>query len=512
MNRLLLLVLVPLGILCAYELVMRLAEIKRTGCGTHGFLEAYHFYEGFASLRDTAVKAAASALTIGFGGSAGLEGPSLTIGGGIASAIARLLRVPEEEVPRLFLAGGAAGLAAIFRTPLTGLLFALEIPYKRDLEKDVFVQAMLASVTSYLVFVAICGTETLFTLYPGILELTPTSVLNAAMLGLLTGALGRAFVALYEWLREKLAAMGESRIRWALPLLGGLAVAAIGLLEPRALGVGYETIHDSLLGKIGPLDLAILAVLKIVVTSLTLNSGGSGGLFIPSIYVGAVVGALFSHFAGGPVEIYAMAGMASVLAATSKTLLTAVAFTAETAGPSSVIQTLIAATISYFSSGLASFYEVQPVKRPRGDVQLLRELLYRLHRRYPELLERLRANDLMIRPPVVLRGNLRIREAIELAKESPLNYIPVVSDHKLQGFVTLEDLLAFTERSRDLPVAFVHTRPGLLFRPSDTLERVLERVLEEGAEEAAVVDEEGKLLGLVTVRSILKSVVPYIIR
>ncbi|MEM3892177.1 MAG: chloride channel protein, partial [Nitrososphaerales archaeon] len=136
------------ALLGGYLTIRLWGENKESGCGAELVIERYHFKNGFVSLRDTISRTLASAITIGFGGSAGLEGPSLLLGGGISSFIARRLKLDQKDVKTLFLCGAAAGFSAIFKAPLTGILFALEIPYKRDVETEVFIPASIASVTA----------------------------------------------------------------------------------------------------------------------------------------------------------------------------------------------------------------------------------------------------------------------------------------------------------------------------------------------------------------------------
>lgn len=128
----------------SYVMIRLFAETKSTGSGTHVVLEKYHLSNGEMSARDTLAKTFASIFTLGFGGSAGPEGPSLLVGGGVASAISRRLNVRVHHLRRIFISGAAAGLAAVFRTPLTGILFALEIPYKNDLDMETFIEASIA--------------------------------------------------------------------------------------------------------------------------------------------------------------------------------------------------------------------------------------------------------------------------------------------------------------------------------------------------------------------------------
>lgn len=508
-NKFLLLVTVPLGMFAAFMLVELFAQVKRTGSGTHSFLEAYHFLGGYATAKDTFLKASASALTIGLGGSAGLEGPSLTIGGGVASWIARALKVREDKLTGFFLAGAAAGLSAIFRAPLTGILFALEIPYKRDLEREFFVEATIASISSYLVFTFISGTEQLFPLHLKIQAPSIESLTCAIAIGVLAALTGRLFIKTFLYTEKVARAVGLGKRGWALPIVGGLILALIGLFEPRVLGVGYETIRNLMTASWSDWRVpATLLVLKILATSITLNFGGSGGLFIPSIYVGAALGALFSSFIRGSSEAYTVIGMGAVLAATQKTLLTSVVFTAETSGPSSIIPTLVAATVSYFLSGSESFYgELQLVRRPENKLQILREIYSRLTLEKPVLLNSINVGELAEKPKVILNGSMSVEEAIRIALGSAYRVYPIVDNRGVfQGFVSLEDLLYVPERSRSLPIIFVSLRQTVTLRPTDSLGRAIEAMLREGMDKAAVVDEDGKLIGMVAVKDMLRAV------
>ncbi|MEM1915639.1 MAG: chloride channel protein [Candidatus Nezhaarchaeales archaeon] len=354
------------ALLGGYLTVRLLAEDKGCGCGTELVIERYHFKNGFVSLRDTMSKTLASAITIGFGGSAGLEGPSLLLGGGISSSIARGLKLDQKDVKTLFLCGAAAGFSAIFKAPLTGILFALEIPYKRDIEAEVFIPASIASITAYFTSTIILGTETIF---PTPTFITPTllTLTHAIFLGVLAALVALAFMEAFKG-----AAVISKRLASRLPMLpmtvfAGLILGFMGLFYPEALGLGYDFIHKITTAKLGELtltDLTALLILKIVATSLTLNFGGSGGLFIPSLYVGGALGLIYAQTLNleAPV-LYAILSMAAVLAATSKSLLTSIALVAETMGSSFIIPAIVSAAVSYFLTGSRSFYRSQLVNK-----------------------------------------------------------------------------------------------------------------------------------------------------
>ncbi|MCW3994518.1 MAG: chloride channel protein, partial [Candidatus Bathyarchaeota archaeon] len=193
--------LVPLAFLAIglpYLLVKYFAKTKTTGSGTHTVLEAYHLTNGELPLKDTIVKPIAAMLTIGLGGSAGPEGPSLFAGGGIASALSKYFKIKAELHKKLFLAGAAAALAATFRTPLTAILFALEIPYKNDLDRENFIEAIIASVPAYLLSVAVLGSEPFFGIV-GNIQLTLYEIGLSLLLGLICGLYAVFFTKTFSW-------------------------------------------------------------------------------------------------------------------------------------------------------------------------------------------------------------------------------------------------------------------------------------------------------------------------
>jgi CIC family chloride channel protein len=346
--------------LCGGYLIVRLlAEDKKSGCGTDLLLERYHWHNGFLSLRDTVGKTLASIVTVGFGGSAGLVGPSLMLGSGISSFITRKLGLDQKDVKKLFLCGAAAGFSAFFRAPLTGILFALELPYKRDIETGAFIPASIASITAYFASAIALGRTG--KIFDSVDHSNSPSLLHAVVLGILAALIALVFTKIFEKTSsavEKLA--GRFSMYLAIP--GGILLGIIGLFYPEVLGLGCDFVQKIVAARLGEFTLTMLIgllIFKIVATTITLSFGGSGGLFFPTLYIGGTLGLIYAQALNLEPSGYVMLAMAALLAATSKTLLASVTLVAETIGSNFIIPTLISAALSYFITGNVSFYRKQ---------------------------------------------------------------------------------------------------------------------------------------------------------
>ncbi|MBI4734204.1 MAG: chloride channel protein, partial [Rubrobacteridae bacterium] len=319
-------------------------------------------------------------LTIGFGGSAGMEGPSIYVGASITSFLRRKLvkfGFTYEDARWMLLAGSAAGIAAIFKAPLSGVVFALEVPYKDDMARDALIPSLIASVTSYIVFVSFIGINPLFQA-PRISAVNYHDLLLSVILGLACGLAARLFVFFFHWASAFLRTKFRSPIQRAIigsSIMGLVGLASIIVLEsPYALGSGYEAINATIAGKMVAWQLFVLFILKVAGTSATMAAGGVGGIFIPMIVMGASVGGAIGQLASSKGSLFPVLGMAAFLSAGYSTPLAAVTFVAETTGsPGFIIPGLIAAAISYTVFGSHSISTHQRFHRKTKLHRILEE-------------------------------------------------------------------------------------------------------------------------------------------
>ncbi|HTY75957.1 MAG TPA: chloride channel protein, partial [Candidatus Nanoarchaeia archaeon] len=495
-----LLVIFPLSLsalLVPFLLVKYLADTKTTGSGTHTVLEAYHLSNGEINLRDAIVKPTASILTIGLGGSAGPEGPSLLAGGGVASAVSRRFKVPADLRRRLFIAGAAAGLAATFRTPLTAILFALEIPYKNDLDREMFIEAVVASVPAYLVAIAALGSQPLFGSI-GNVPLSLNEIVFSLLLGLICGLYAIFFTKTFSW-TEQFAFKLKKRVgNYGLISLGAMILTISGVFSLYTIGVGLQFVNAIVKGTAFTLAvLVIIVLLKTLTTSITLNFGGSGGLFFPTIIVGAGIGLIFSSIfnLSYPVLFIAV-GMAALLSGTHKILLTPVAFVVETLGGIFAIPALLASGVSYLVSGQHSFYPLQPRTRLKTEELALERFYVKGEKLIPDKLKATAAKDFMTRNPVTLRQGMTIWEALETFKGTKFRVLPIIDEGKqVVGVINLEDLGYVDIYHKEVSLSESVMHKPLLIDEKMNLEEIAQLMMEKQQDHVFVVDGECKLTG-----------------
>lgn len=328
--------LVPVvGGLLYGPLIERHAKEAR-GHGVPEVMEAVALERGRIRPQVTVVKALASALCIGAGGSVGREGPIVQVGSAWASTVGQFARMSDSRLRVIVACGAAGGIAATFNAPITGLFFGAEI-ILRAFSIDALFATILSAVTADLVSRAFFGSAAIFSGVPHDLVVSHDyTYLLIAVLGVATGFIGVGFkVVLYKF-EDVANALWGRRPEWARPAVGGILLGALLLALPELYGVGYPVIDKAVSGRIVLWLLLILIVGKVAAASLTLAIGGSGGVFAPSLYMGAmagmvfgvIVGHLFGHIESTP-AIFAVLAMGGVFGAAAQAPLTAIASVVE---------------------------------------------------------------------------------------------------------------------------------------------------------------------------------------
>ncbi len=325
------------------------------GHGTDAAVKGYHRTAGRIRYRVPLIKTIASAITIGSGGSAGREGPTAQIAAGIGAIIGGVLNLPDEERRVLLLVGMAAGLSAIFKSPLGTALFAVEILYSTmAFEGRYLTFTLIASAVAYTITGLFNGWSPLFVLPRDVTFGAPVDLFWFVVLAALAGCLGALLPTVFYWTRDT---FHKLRIPNQLkPAIGGLGMGLLGLLAPPLLGGGYGYVQFALQGGGGMAVwlLLVLSVGKILALSLTVASGGSGGVFAPSLYVGALLGAAFAvllhtlDITGIPTTALAVVGMAALFAGAARVPIASLVMVAEmTGGYHLIMPTMLAVAVSY---------------------------------------------------------------------------------------------------------------------------------------------------------------------
>ena len=324
------------------------------GHGTDAAVEAFHFKGGRVRPIVPLIKVFASAITIGSGGAAGREGPTAQISVGVGSMLADLLRLPDEERRVLVLAGMAAGLAAIFRSPLGMAIFSVEILYSgMAFETEALIYTVVASVVAYAVNGLFVGWSPIF-LFPQTVHFTqPIALIGYAILGVVAGIVGAIEAPIFYGIRDLFRALKiPNHVK---PAIGGLLMGLLALGVPETISTGYGWVQKAMTGDYIGWSLIFLALAKILAMSLTISSGGSGGVFGPNVYIGGMVGAwvafVADHFipgAGFNTAAFAVVGMAAVFAGTARVPIATLIMVAEmTGGYGLIVPSMLATTIAF---------------------------------------------------------------------------------------------------------------------------------------------------------------------
>ncbi len=338
---------------------------------TDAYLQAFHDPKLGLAPRDLPARMLAAIGTLGFGGAMGLEGPSLYLGASIGADLQRrfhrLFRSVDHRV--LMVAGAAAGVAAIFKAPATGAVFALEVPYQDDFARKMLLPALVAAASGYLAFVAIHGTASLVPSH-GSPPLSAADLVGSVVLGLACGLVARAFATLLRHAKGITTKFGIAPRIAASGAALALVVWIGDLLahEPVTIGVGYSTIAWALEPRRAIWILLAVLLLRCLATAATVAGGGVGGLFIPLVVTGALLGRAAGALVPGLDDHLALiVGVAGVLGAGYRVPLAAVVFVAEATGrPGFIVPALLAAVAADLMMGRSS---VTAYQQPLGAIR-----------------------------------------------------------------------------------------------------------------------------------------------
>lgn len=508
-------VLLPaLGSLITGYLLYRYFPEAR-GSGIPQTKTALFIRDGQIAFRTVVGKFFLCSASLASGISLGREGPAVQIGAGLASVIARRLGLSKEQVKALVPVGAAAALAAAFNTPIAAVLFSLE-EIVGDLHAAILGSVVLASATSWMVLHLVLGDEPLFHV-TGYHLVSPLEFVAYAVLGIVGGFASVLFVKLLLGLRQRFLDFPRDT-RWLQPVAGGLTVGVLGYFVPEVLGVGYTYVEKVLAGDMVLQVVVILAVLKIIATAVCYASGNAGGIFGPTLFIGAMVGAsvgsiahlLLPNSTAGP-GAYALVGMGTAFAGVVRTPMTSVIMIFEvTRDYTIIVPLMISNLIAYFISQRLQpepIYEAlarqDGIHLPSGEF------------RAPG---RIRVTSAMRKPTETLSPETTLGEALERSRASALDAWPVVDESGLHGMVDRIDLETGIRsgRSDDRLAALLRERPsphradsaGLPHvHPDHSLSVALERMGVMRYNVLPVVSRSNirHLLGVVTLEDILQA-------
>ena len=471
------------------------------GHGVPEVMYAVHRAGGRIKPQVAVVKALASALCIGGGGSVGREGPIVQIGSALGSTLGGLVRVAEGRMRVLVACGAAGGIAATFNAPLAGVFFAMEL-ILIDFTARSFGMVVISSVTASVIGRAAFGDTSFLVLPPFRVDHLSEYALFA-VLGLIGGLAGVLFTRVLYVIEDLCDAVWRGP-EWARPAVGGVVLGLLLLAVPQMYGVGYPVLGNGVAGRYAIGFLLVLIVAKMIATSLTIGIGGSGGVFAPSLFIGAMLGAAYGEglqhlFPGsiGAVGAYGLIGMGAVFAGAARAPITAVVILFELTGEYSIILPMMTAIV------LATGVSQLVTKDTIYSLKLRRRGVF-IGGSPAETALGAPVSAAMREAPQALPGSLPLLEAIAILGASREGALPVVDDEGVYVGVVAGRTVAEMLGSRDDPQLTVAdaTTEVPTVRTDQTLAEASDALGEAHTSAIGVVDDE-RLVGWITGREVL---------
>jgi len=452
------------------------------------------------------VKTLASSICIGSGGSAGREGPIIQIGSALGSSIGQLFNMTEEKTKTLVACGAGAGIAATFNAPLGGIFFALEVVLREYGLKN-FSSVVLSSVTATVISRSFLGDHPTF-------QTPPFQLYSIAdmpyyfVFGLFTALAALLFIKV---LYKSEDIFNNIRMpAYLKPALGGLLIGSIGLFFPQVFGVGYDVIENTINGELVIGVIVALVFLKIIATSITLGSGGSGGIFAPSLFIGALLGEAFGKTATLilpstviPPGAFALVGMAAVFAGTSHAPISAILLLFEMTGNYQILPPLmVTCVISVIIVRWISKPSIYTLKLLRRGIDVEKHIEV-------DLMDSIIVSEAMIKDVIAVNESETVRNVGLKIKKTNHRGFPVLSEEgKLAGMVTRQDINhALQSGDADSEVKKVMTKDIIVCFPNESLKTALNKMAKKNIGRIPVVEIENQenIIGILTRKSIINA-------
>ena len=479
-------------------LMARFGSEKIRGHGIPEAIEAILIGGSRMSPKVAVLKPISSAISIGTGGPFGAEGPIIMTGGAIGSLFAQFFHLSAAERKTLLVAGAAAGMTAIFGTPVAAVLLAIELLLFEWRPRS-FIPVVVAAVTAASWRPWLFGTGPLFP-FSAAPMLPWWGLALCAGLGVLAGLQAGLLTKLLYGLEDLFERLPIHWMWW--PALGGLGVGLGGLIEPRALGVGYDIIGDLLTGHLLVQAVLVLLAVKATIWLVALSSGTSGGVLAPLLILGGAMGWLVGQILPGDPGFWALLGMAAMLGGTMRAPLTAVIFAVELTGDWKMLAPLLAASVAAYAT------TVLLLKRSILTEKIARRGRHINQEYGVDPYELVRVSEVMVRQVDTLAADLSIPAAMAVLQEGRHQVYPVVeASGRLVGLVSRADALAWrvegghedetlAERVSDAALPVAH--------PGDVVARAVALMLSTGLGRIPVIDTADRLVGLLTRKDLLR--------
>ena len=514
--------LIPLvtivGGLIAGIIIYSLAP-EAEGHGTDEAIAAFHVKEGKIRRRIPLIKAVASIFTLGSGGSGGREGPSAQIGAGFGSIVSDFFRLSVKDRRLAVAAGIGAGIGTIFKSPFGGAILSAEILYSGgEFEPGALLPAFIAAPTGYLIFASITGFTPIF---GNSISYEFNNILTLpiyASLGLACGLIGKLYSATFYWVKGTFQSLALPR--HFRPMLGAIVTGVIGIFFPQVLGLGYgflQFLIDNNFSAIVPnyvtlpiiATFVIIVFLKIIATSFSVASGGSAGVFGPSLVIGGFLGAalwiVLNQTLPGFIPVPApmvIVGMMALFGGVGRVPIAVILMVGEMTGSFSLLMPAVVAVVcAYFVvSPNRTIYKSQVVRRSQSPAYI--------GEYGAPLLTKIPAQDAMSQDYLALTSTETSDKAYEAILNKKLSSIPVIdSSHRLAGIVTITDLLRISREKRSTTkVEEIMTKKVVVTSQNENLLDVMNKLVTNDIGQLPVVDRTTwKLIGTIDLKDVIRT-------